>query len=132
MPTFLGNSSPPLVYNKRPIGAGGVRYQRNSIGHLEIHGKDGDIVVLSDEDVHPRPDASLETLLQVSGDPVTVSFTLANPSLAKDLHPDMQSAVVWGNVMNVTQGDIVKTSIPNFSAIKLVFTGTSTIYLMGR
>lgn len=131
-PTLLGNNGQRRVHwGHKPLGAG-VANQSDSTGHLEMHGKAGQIIVLRDSDVQTHPDVNFPIVMQAVGGSVEVSFTLVNITRAANLDPLIQADVPWANVTTVAPGDIVEAPVPNFTAIKIEFIGTAEFYLLGR
>lgn len=131
-PTLLGNNGQRRTHwGKKPLGAG-VRNQLDSTGHLEMHGKAGQIIILRDSDVMTHPDVNFPVVFQAVGGAVEVSFTLANIARAQDMDPLIQADVPWANVTTVAPGDIVEAPIPNFTAIKIEFQAVAEFYILGR
>lgn len=131
-PTVLGNNARRRVHwGHKPLGAGAPN-QLDSTGHLELHGKAGDIVVLRDSDVLTHPDVNFPPVFQAVGAGVEVSFTLVNIARAQNLDPLIQADIPWANTTTVTAGNIVESPIPNFTAIRIEFQGTGEFYILGR
>lgn len=129
---LLGNNGARRVHwGKKPLGAG-VRNISDSSGHLELHGKAGDIVVLKDSDVQTHPDVNFPVIFQAIGGTVNVSFTLANYAQALQQDPAYANPDIWVNQTPIAPGSILEAPVPNFTAIRIEFAGTAEFYILGR
>ena len=125
----LGNRG-PFAYGGASQGLGSTQYPDGSVGSVTVVGKAGDVAYLAASDIHQQTKVFNGFYFQATAG-VSIYFTLANSSQAKNPDPNVQSVIPWTNVLALTTDAITSPNIV-FTACKIVFTNAATVFIAAR
>lgn len=124
-PTGMRGNFPAQRTPSTGSGRSGVR---TPFGHMTVTGKIGEVKYVSVIDLVTVNNPGLALSAQAVGGDVSIALTLAPTDLA--LNPIQNASGIWVDETPVAVGPIVP--LPTIAtALRITFTASSTVYLVG-
>lgn len=124
-PTFIGNHHRGYLGH----GAEGTGTQNVTVqmGWGSISGRAGEIgyIQLSSLAI---TDINQGVFFQ-SECPVTIDYTLCNPSMSISFDPDVQDMALWDGAQAIPVGTMTEAAFSVFTALRVTFNGDGTLYM---
>lgn len=124
-PIFQGNHH--VGYKGHGINGTGSENVTVEMGWGTVAGKSGDVAYIQLSSL-VTGDINQGVFFQ-SEVAVTIDYTLCNPGIAISPDPDCQAATLWDGAQAVTAGQMTKADWTVFTAIRVTFGGSGSLYV---
>lgn len=121
-PAFKGNSG--AAYRHPGLNGAGHSFVTVQMGWGTGGGKSGDVLYLQLSGL-VTGDINQGVFFQ-SEVPITVDYTLQNPSVALDFDPDNQADVLWDGAQAIPVKTITAAAFPIFTCARITMGGDGT------